>query len=92
MVAAPERQVSVHVSIVSYERLFWNPIALNMSDSGALHGDIYSWHIEIGDVEGKFFPSGDVIGRVTTTPFNVGSVSSQFSQISGNETWTARKI
>ena len=100
MEVAAEGKISVHVSLGKYERFFSNPIMLNVSDDGTLHGDIYLWRIGIGSVEGSFSPSGDVFGRVTTPLFNVGSISGHFSQTSGagtyeslagNGTWSAQK-
>src|SRR5208283_4071058 len=57
MEMAAEGKISVHVSLGKYERFFSNPIALTVSEDGALRGDIYLWRIEIGGVEGSFSPS-----------------------------------
>jgi hypothetical protein len=100
MEVAAEGNISVHVSIGKYERFFSNPIALTVSEDGALSGDIYLWRIGVGSVEGSFSPSGNVFGRVTTPLFSVGSVSGRFSQtlgagiyesVAGNGTWSAQK-
>jgi len=100
MEVVAEGKISVHVSIGKYERFFSNPIALTVSEDGALSGDIYLWRIGVGSVEGSFSSSGDVFGRVTTPLFNVGSVSGHFSQssgagtyesVAGNGTWSAQK-
>ena len=100
MEVSTEGKISVHVSLGKYERFFSNPITLNISDNGALRGDIYLWRFGVGNVEGSFSPSGDVFGRVTTPLFSVGSVSGHFSQtsgagtyesVAGNGTWSAQK-
>ncbi len=100
MEVSAEGKISVHVSIGWYERFFSNPIMLNVSDNGALRGDIYLWRFAVGRVEGSFSPSGNVFGRVSTPLFNVGSVSGNFSEnsgagsyrsVAGNGTWSARK-
>ncbi len=100
MEVVDDGKISVHVSIGKYERFFSNPIMLNVSDNGALRGDIHLWRFGVGSVEGSFSPSGDVFGRVTTLLFNVGSVSGHFSQtsgagtyesVAGNGTWSAQK-
>ncbi len=100
MEAAAEGKISVHVSIGKYERFFSNPIALNVSDDGALSGNIYLWRFGVGNVEGSFSPSGNIFGRVTTPLFSVGSVSGHFSQtsgagtyesVAGNGSWSAQK-
>ena len=100
MEVTAEGKISVHVSIGKYERFFSNPIMLNVSDNGALRGDIYLWRFGVGSVEGSFSPSGDVFGHVTTPLFSVGSVSGHFSQssgagtyesVAGNGSWSAQK-
>lgn len=82
-----EGKISIHVSLGKYDRLFTNPITLNVSNTGALSGDIFLWLLAVGRVEGNFSPSGDLFGRVSTPLFNVGFVSGHLSENSGNGTY-----
>ncbi|HTR80166.1 MAG TPA: hypothetical protein VMM58_00960 [Bacteroidota bacterium] len=100
MTVSADGGISVHVSLGKYDRFFTNPIALNVSSTGALGGNILFWHIGIGKIEGNFSPSGDLFGEVSTPLFNVGSVSGHldknsgggnYQSVAGNGTWKAQK-
>jgi hypothetical protein len=95
-----EGRITVHVSLVKHENLFTNPIALNVSNSGELSGDIFLWPLAVGRIEGSLSPSGDLFGRVSIPLFDVGSVSGRFAEnsgggtyqtVAGNGTWSAQK-
>jgi hypothetical protein len=93
-------KISVHVSLGKYDRLFTNPIVLDVSNAGIIAGDIYLWVIPVGRVDGNISLTGEIYGRISTPLFNVGSVSGHlagksgtgtYQSIAGNGTWIAWK-
>ena len=93
-------KILVYVSLGKYDRLFSNPISLNVNESGTLDGNILLWHLPVGGVEGKFTATGEVFGRVSTPFFNVGSVlgkmesktaSGSYKSVAGDGNWSAVK-
>ncbi|HTX19160.1 MAG TPA: hypothetical protein VMG34_10920 [Bacteroidota bacterium] len=92
--------MSIHVSFGKYDKLFSNPITLQISGEGKLEGSITLLHIPIGQVVGTISPSGTLVGRVTTPLFTVGTVSGAltadagsgtYQSVAGAGTWSSRK-
>ena len=76
------------------------PIVLTVSEENAVSGRIFLWLLPVGKVEGILSATGDLLGRVSTPLFFVGSVSGHlekdsgggsYTSVAGNGIWSAQK-
>lgn len=87
MTVSRDGKLSIFLSIGRYQHFFTNPIFLNVSDNGALHGDIFLLNLKMGVVFGMFSSTGDIYGEISTPFLDVGTVAGRITRSSGNGTY-----